>query len=98
MSVEFRTVVVNVPSAAGPRTIQSTAAFGSTVLRAGVALNGFGLAYTNDRNLRVVQADTDIVSIAGSVVTFKVDCDLADNSGNDPYSGFVTALVTAEVT
>ncbi len=97
MPTRFETVSVPIPGDTGSRTILANATFPSDVLRAGVALNGFNLDYTNgDRNMGRIMADTDVVAIAGPVVSFEVQCELRDNSGNDPYAGFVTALVTAE--
>lgn len=98
MRIDFRTVPVTVPSASGRRTIQGVATFNSQVLRAGVAINGFNLQYSDgDHNVLAVEADTDLVSISGNAVIFNIQCQLRDNSGNDDYSGYVTALVTAEV-
>ena len=97
-STEFRTVSINVPSGTGRRSIQGTATFGSKVLRATVALNGFKLDYVNsDHHINIVEADTDIVSISGNIVTFRIQCNYADKNFDDPYQGYVTATVIAEV-
>jgi hypothetical protein len=45
----------------------------------------------------VIEADTDVVSISGNTVTFRVECQYADQNFDDPYSGFVTALVIADL-
>ena len=98
MATEFRTVSIGIPSGTGRRSIEGRARFGSAVRRAGVALNGFRLDYANtDKHINVVEADTDIVSISGNTVTFRVECNYADRNFDDPYSGYVTALVVAEV-
>ena len=44
-----------------------------------------------------IEADTDIVSISGNKVTFRVECNYADKNFDDSYKGYVTALVIAEV-
>jgi len=69
------------------------------VIRAGVALNGFNLDFTGDvdRHINVVEADTDFVSITGNTVNFEVQCQYADVNFDDPYGGYVTVLVVAEV-
>lgn len=98
MSVDFRTVSVTIPKGTGSRSIDGKAKFNSKVLRAGVALNGFKLDYSSkDHHVNIVEADTDFVSIKEDTVNFRVECFLADKNLDDPYSGYVTALVTAEV-
>ena len=83
-------------SASSP--IEGTATFGATVRRASVALNGFKLDFVNaDHHINIVEADTDVVSISGNKVTFRVECNYADKNLDDPYKGYVTALVIAEV-
>lgn len=95
---DFRTVSVTIPPGTGRRSIEGTATFGSTVRRASVALNGFKLDYVNsDHHINIIEADTDIVSITGNKVTFRVECNYADKNFDDSYQGYVTALVIAEV-
>lgn len=95
-STEFRTRSVNIPSGTGRRSINASVVFGSKVIRANIALNGFKLDCVNkDHNIAAV--GTDIVSISGSTVNFSVECNYADKNFDDPYSGYVTALVIAEV-
>ena len=97
-ATDFRTATVTVPSGKGRRSIEHTVSFGSRVRRAGVALNGFKLDFvSSDHHINVVEADTDIVSISGNKVTFRVQCDYRDKNADDKYKGYVTALVTAEV-
>ena len=98
MAIEFRTSSVTIPRGTGRRTIAGSATFGSNVLKGTVAMNGFKLDYANaDRPINIVEADTDIVSISGKTVNFRVECNYADRNSDDPYSGYVTALVIAEV-
>ena len=98
MAIEFRTSSVGIPNGTGRRSIAGSATFGSPVIKATVALNGFKLDYANsDHHINIVEADTDIVSISGSTVNFRVECNYADKNLDDPYSGYVTALVIAEV-
>lgn len=98
MPVDFRTVSITIPAGIGRRRIERVATFGSRVINAGVALNGFNLNFSGqDRQLNVVEADTDSPSFSGNTVTFAVECQYADDSANDDYQGYVTALVIAEV-
>ncbi len=97
-ATEFRTVSISIPAGTGRRSIEGSAKFSGTVRNANVALNGFKLDYVNsDRNINIVEADTDVVSISGSSVTIRVECNYADKNFDDPYQGYVTALVIAEV-
>ena len=95
---DFRSVGVTIPSGTGRRSIEGAATFGGPVRRASVALNGFKLDYVNsDHHINIVEADTDVVSISGNKVTFRVECNYADKNFDDAYRGYVTALVIAEV-
>ena len=100
MTVAFETVSITIPGGSGRKSIAGIAVFSSPILNnnVGVALNGFALQYDNgDHNVLLVEADTDLISVGGNVVNFRVECNLRDNSGNDSYSGYVTALVVADV-
>lgn len=97
-TTDFRTVSINIPSGTGRRSIDGTANFGRPVRRAAVALNGFKLDYvSSDHHINITEADTDIVSISGNAVNFRVECQFADKNFDDPYKGYVTATVIAEV-
>ncbi len=98
MAIEFRTSSVSIPNGTGRRSIAGNATFGSPVVKASVAMNGFKLDFaSSDHHINIVEADTDIVSISGNTVNFRVECNYADKNSDDPYSGYVTALVIAEV-
>lgn len=98
MPVDFRTVTISIPEGTGRRSIEGVAVFNSRVLRAGVALNGFSLNFVApDRPFNVIEADTDVLSTTDNTVRFRVECQLADRNFDDPYSGFITALITADV-
>jgi hypothetical protein len=97
MPVQFRTASITVPSGTGRRSIEGTATFPATVVRAGAALNGFQFDYlSDDHHLNIIEADTDVVSISGNTVRFRVECQYADKNFDDSYQGFVTALIIAE--
>lgn len=97
-STDFRTISINIPSGTGRRSIEGTANFPAKVLRASVALNGFKLDYVNsDHHINIVEADTDIVSISDNVVRFRIQCNYADKNFDDPYRGYVTATVIAQI-
>ena len=96
--IDFRTVSLSVPAGRGRRRIQGSVQFDSRVLQAGIALNGFKLDYVDsDHHINVVEADTDVVSVAGNTVTFRAECNYADKNFDDRYFGYVTATVIAEV-
>jgi hypothetical protein len=100
MPVQFRTPSVSIPSGKGRRSITRSESFGSQVLQAGVALNGFKLDYDiadGDHHLNLMEADTDVVSLSGDTVNYRVEFELADRNFDDPYSGYITVLVIAEV-
>jgi hypothetical protein len=44
-----------------------------------------------------MEVDTDITNIAGDTVIHQVECRLADKNFDDPFSGYVTGLLIAEV-
>lgn len=95
---EFRTTSIGIPVGTGRRQIERTVKFGGPVKRAETALNGFKLDYANDdRNINVIEVDTDVVDIDGFEVKVRVECQYADKNFDDPYSGYVTLLTVAEV-
>ncbi len=94
----IRTVSLSIPSGSGHRSIQSSAKFGSRISQAGVVLNGFQLDYVDsDHHINVLEVDTDIVSFSGDTVTIRVECNYVDKNFDDPFFGYVTATVIAEV-
>ena len=98
MTIAFRTVSITIPGGAGRKSIPGVAVFGSSVLSAGVALNGFFLRYDDsDGNLFLIETDTDFISLDGNIVNFRVECNLRDSSISKSYSGYITALITADV-
>ncbi len=98
MAIEFRTSSVSIPNGTGRRSITGNATFGRPVVKASVAMNGFKLDFaSSDHHINIVEADTDIVSISGNTVNFRVECNYADKNSDAPYTGYVTALVIAEV-
>ena len=98
MAVDFRTSSLGIPTGTGRRSIEGTVTFGSPVRDASVALNGFKLDYAvSDHHINILEADTDIVSISGNKVTFRIECNYADKNFDDAYQGYITALVIADV-
>jgi hypothetical protein len=99
MPVEFRTHSVTIPPGTGRRSLNASVTFGSAVRSAAVTLNGFALDFVDsDHHINIVEADTDIASISGNTVNFRVECHYADKNFDDRYQGYVTALVIADVT
>lgn len=95
---DFRTISLGVPAGTGRRSIEGSVVFGSRVFQAGVMMNGFKFDYVNsDHHINTLEADSDIVSISGNTVTIRVECNYADKNFDDPYYGYVTATVIAEV-
>jgi hypothetical protein len=98
MPIAFRTRQVSIPPGTGRRDINDSVSFGSPVRSAAVALNGFQLDYVNaDRPINVVEIDTDLSSISGNDVHFRVQAHYADKNFDDPYQGHVQVLVIADV-
>lgn len=98
MPVAFQISSVTIPSGTGRRSIDSSVTFGSSVNSAAVALNGFALDFDNsDHHINIAEADTDIVSVSGRTVNFRIQCNYADKNFDDRYRGYVTALVIADV-
>jgi hypothetical protein len=103
--VEFRRQTITIPSGTGRRTFTSTANFGSNVLRAGVALNGFDLDFSPsgttgqvDRHINVLEVVTNLGATgAANTITFSVTCQYADVNFDDPYQGYISVLAIAEV-
>jgi hypothetical protein len=94
----FRSVSITIPSGSGTKRIASSVTFNSNVRSAAVVLNGFNLDYsTSDHHINVVEADLDIVQISGRTVFIAADTRYADVNFDDSYSGFVTAVVIANV-
>jgi hypothetical protein len=94
----YRSVSITIPSGSGTKRIASSVTFNSNVRSAAVALNGFNLDYsTSDHHINVVEADLDIVQISGRTVFIAADTRYADVNFDDSYSGFVTAVVIANV-
>jgi hypothetical protein len=98
MPIAFRTRQVSIPSGTGRREINDSVSFGSPVRSAALALNGFQVDYVNsDHHINVVEIDTDLSSISGNDVHFRVQADYADKNFDDPYRGYVEVLVIADV-
>ena len=99
MAIDFRTQSIGIPKGTGQRIIRGSVTFGSRVNRAAVALNGYKLDYiTDDHHINIVEVATDFLSIDGNTVNFHVVCTYADRNFDDPYAGYITVLVTADVT
>jgi hypothetical protein len=99
MPIAFRTRQVAIPSGTGRRNINDSVSFGSLVRSAAVTINGFQLDYVkSDHHINVVEIDSDVSSISGNDVHFRVQTDYTDKNHDDPYRGYVEVLVIADVT
>ncbi len=98
MAVQFATKSIDMPRGTGRKRIQGAVTFRTRVITAAVALNGFKLDFLNDdHHVNIVEADVDIDTINVDTVVFTVECNYADKNFDDPYQGYVTVLVIAEV-
>jgi hypothetical protein len=99
MTLRFFRTSLSIPSGAGRKTFGDTVDFPSNVIRADAALNGFKLDYTEggDRHINEVEVDIDVGPIQGTSVGFTIETQYADVNFDDPYSGYVTVLVIADV-
>ena len=98
MPIAFRNRQVAIPAGTGRRDINDSVSFGSPVRSAAVTVNGFQLDYVNaDHHINVVEIDTDVSSISGNDVHFRVQADYADKNHDDSYRGYIEVLVIADV-
>jgi hypothetical protein len=94
----YRSVSITIPSGSGTKRVPAFVTFGSNVRSAAVVLNGFNLNYTtSDHHINVIEADVDFVRISGREVHIAADTQYADQNFDDSYSGFVSAVVIANV-
>lgn len=101
MATHFMSKTVNFPSGTGRRSTQAVVEFPATVRRADVALNGFKLDFGGtgavQRPIGVIEVDVDFVRVSGRTVIFDVQAQYADANFDDPYTGYVTVLVIADL-
>ncbi|HGM6884848.1 TPA: hypothetical protein ACKQDQ_000880 [Serratia marcescens] len=70
--------------------------FGSRVINASVAVQGFNVSYGNtDHHLKTIDVSSAISGLSGSSVTVSATCFMEDKS-NNKTSGTVRVLVIAE--
>ena len=85
----------------GFRNIQRTVTIPNvrSVLQAQVALNGFAINYTHkDHHIRSLLIDADLLGIRnGTDVEFQIQVALKDKKPDDPFEGWVSVLIIAEV-
>lgn len=74
----------------------ATVDFGSTILNASVAVQGYSVSFgTNvDHHVKAIKVNTSISSISGSAVTVGATCTMEDNSSHKA-NGTVNVLVVA---
>lgn len=74
----------------------ASADFGSTILRASVAVQGYSVSYGAkvDHHVKALNVSTGIASISGSTVTAKATCTMEDNSSHKA-NGTVFVLIIA---
>ena len=74
----------------------ATVDFGSTILNASVAVQGYSVSFgTNvDHHVKAIKVNTSISSTSGSAVTVGATCTMEDNSSHKA-NGTVNVLVVA---
>lgn len=101
MAIDFRRTTIKFDPTHGQEQREvRTVTFGSRVLKADVALNGFDSRYSDgDHHLLRHKVDASVANINDRTVTAQVDFLLRDSSGriDDRYAGTVDVLVIAEV-
>lgn len=99
MAIEFREVTIRFDPTRGQKQRESqTVSFNSRVQKAQAMLKGFRAEYNNgDHHVWQQEIDLD-TRVSGNTVTVAADFLLRDSSGNidDPYSGWVQAVVVAD--
>jgi hypothetical protein len=99
MPLRFFRTSINIPPGTGRRSFSQVAGFTSNIIRADAALNGFRLDFVGDvdRHINEVEVDVDLEHSFGTDAVVTVECQYADFNFDDPYQGYVTVLVIAEV-
>ena len=101
MATEIQKMVFSFPSVTGRRQQQlQELNFGRPIRTASAMLAGFEMQYNNgDHHLLQEQVQVDVIGINGTSATVGATFLLRDGSGNidDPYSGFISATVIADV-
>lgn len=86
-TTQFRTTQLKHSEAA-------TVDFGTNVINAGAAVQGFSLEFGDDHHIKAIGAKALITSISGSIVTVTGVCLMEDNSGH-VAKGTLDVVVTA---
>ncbi len=101
MATEIQKLAFSFPSVTGRRQQQiHQLNFGRPVKNAFAALAGFEVQYDNgDHHILQEQIQVEVNGVNGIFVSVAANFLLRDGSGNidDPYSGFISALVIAEI-
>ena len=99
MAIEWKPAMIRFDATQGIMQRESvTVPFNTRVLRAEAMLKGFNIKYTNGDH-HVLEEEIDLDStFSGNAVTVTASFLLRDSSGNidDPFRGFVEAVVIAE--
>ena len=98
MALAFATPRIDIPSGTGTRELSAIHDFGRTVNSAAAAMNGFKFDYADDdHHINVIEANTAVVNVSGSLVTYRIVARFADKNFDDEYSGFIDVLLVADV-
>ena len=98
-AIDFREVTINFDSTRGEAQREpGSVTFGSRVLKAQAFLKGFHIGFdSKDHHFESQQIDLDITRINNNRVDVAADFLLRDKNGDDPYSGWINAVVIADV-
>lgn len=72
----------------------TTVDFGSKVINASTAVQGYQVAYSNDHHVLSLEVSTSLKGISGSSVSVGATCKMRDGSNHEGI-GTVTVLVIA---
>lgn len=100
MKVEFKNVTIQFDSTKNKLQIEpGTAVFSGRVIRATAMLNGYNIRFNNgNHSILEQQIDLDVTGISGNTVRVRGEFGIRDNGGyDDPYSGWITCVVLAQV-
>ncbi|HAS40553.1 MAG TPA: hypothetical protein DCS93_08740 [Microscillaceae bacterium] len=86
--VQFRSITID-------NGKQETVDFGSRVINASVAVQGFDISFSKDHHLREMKIKAGLGGISGSQVTATATATMRDDS-NHHGSGSVNVLIIAE--
>src|SRR5947209_8426845 len=96
MSVQFVSTRLEVPNGFGTKKLIETINSGRDIVRADIAVKGFGFDFDGTHPLGIIQVFSK-VSLQRPLIFVEVECNYLDG-GKHNYTGFVDVLVIFEDT